>query len=239
MSEQLEERDLQALLVLARRASSALSGPPGQSLRYRVKLSKPRAGRDRGEWVLRCYGPGLSRYGRREPSGVPFSPETRDDAEAARRSREAALNASSNLTIREVYEEWLEARIASGKLAESTIASYRKPLVWLGRNGWGDLLDGGLTAAELLRLRDLMLEGLKVKSCLWIWGRVREAWRWARRRELVVQAWPELERPRVPNLERPRKRAFTEAEVREVLEHLRGYLGGHYLPAAWLLAETG
>lgn len=225
-------------------AQAKLRDVSAEQKTWRVKLIKPRKGRDNGEWVLRIYGPGISRYGKREKTGIPYSSATEKQAERIREAKEKHLNAVGGedpLTVLQVYRRWLDARVAEGTLAEESVKAYRKPLFWLEQNGWGGMQDGELTSARLLKVQDKMLSGaqLKVKSCNWIFDRVVEAWVWAKARALVGQDWPSMPRKKVPSVQKTKKRAYTSAELAEVLEWLRVYLGGHYLAAGWLIAETG
>ena len=80
--------------------------------RFRVKAVAPRQGRDRGCWVLRVYGPGLTASGRRELTRIPFEDDTRRRAEGAALVRQGRLN-GEGLTLLEVLAQYSAGRSSS------------------------------------------------------------------------------------------------------------------------------
>ena len=203
--------------------------------RYRVKLSKPRKGKDAGMWCLRIYGPGISAYGKRERTDVPYSRATKARALGLAKRRSAQLN-DDGRTLLEVYGLW---RASRKKLSPFTVENHQSAERWLEDSPFAGLVDGELSAARVLTMRDDLVEGRKTSTAKLYLGLVRQAWQWAYNREEVAQAWPSgLPKWTTPLADRTRKNAYTPDELYALLSYLQTYQGGHYLGLGWFLAET-
>lgn len=237
--------ELEALIAARAALEGAIRRLGGVSLarmpppleHYEVRVSPPRRGRDRGCWVLRIFGPGLSKYGRRELTRIQHCRETRGKAEAAARSRAAKLN-ESGLPLLEVFQRWSASRLEEGRLSPSSLEGHKAVISWLESSGHGALVDGALRASRVMELRRDLGKGRKVSTGRLYLRLMAQAWKWARVCDLVIQPWPDLPKWRTPVKERSQKRALTTREVLSVLRHFAEYAGGRYLGLAWILAET-
>tara|TARA_R110002072_G_scaffold35076_2_gene104146 strand:- start:349 stop:1635 length:1287 start_codon:yes stop_codon:yes gene_type:complete len=206
--------------------------------RYRVTTSPPRKGRDRGCWVLRVYGPGVPKTGRRELTEIPYAKSSKPRAKAAAAQRSAELN-DDGRSMLSVFDDWAAERKRSGRLAEKTLRSYSVARSWLASSAAAGIIDGLLSGARVLEVREELTQTLRVGTARLYLGLIAQAWRWAHLRELVVQPWPTGLPPwRTPAEDRTRKRAYTPAELLDLLDYLAAYAGGHYLGLGWILAET-
>ena len=210
---------------------------PVKTGRYRVNVAKPRAKKDKDKWCLRIYGPGISAYGRRERTEVPYSRATKAKAQGLARRREAELN-DEGKTLLEVFELWRAGRNES-KLSPHTTENHDSAQRCLESSSFAGLVDGELSCARVLAMRDELSQGRKTSTAKLYLGLVAQAWRWAFNREQVSQPWPTgLPKWRAPVADRTRKNAYTPDELYGLLSHLASYRGGHYLGLGWFLAET-
>lgn len=212
-------------------------GPVAHRLRYRVRVAPPRRGRDRGCWCLRVYGPGEAN-GQRELTEIRHEPRTRARAEGEAKRRQAELN-GEGLPLGAIYAQWVAQRARAGRLSKRTLANHEVAGRWLEGSRFAGVMDGGLTAGVVVEVREALTESLRVATARLYLGMISQAWRWAHMRGLVAQGWPSGLPPwRTPVSDRTRKRAYSEAELADLLKHLATWQGGHYLGLGWVLAES-
>lgn len=209
-----------------------------EAMRYRVRLNKPRRGRDRGEWRLRIRRPdGTDTH---ELSGLAYTTDSREIAERLAAEREAELNGERSpfrATVGEVleaYQRWSEAQHSKGT------AKYTRGAVrWARLSGLGAVYVDELSRRDVLEARDVMARRLKANTAAGYLRRWRQAWGWALEREVVTVEWPMVRGKRLGPGDRTQKRALTDAEVVDLVAFARVYAEGRHLLLVWALAETG
>lgn len=188
---------LSAIVLLARLVLAAgLVGaaPVMPSLRWRVSVNKPKAGRK--AYQLRIAPPvGSGQRVRWVSSGT----EDRAEAERLAAAREAELNAglqAGGLSVAEVCQAYADRQDSLHRAGQRALrtAENAQLAAKVAAEAFGRLLAADLSAAAVERARDLLLERVRAST----WGTYlrqwRSGWRWARREGLVHVDWPEIPR---------------------------------------------
>lgn len=216
--------------------------PPEPGGRYSVTVNKPRRGRDRGEWRLRIARPdGTDTH---ELSGVPWCPSTLGQAEHQARIREAELNGETpppsqpdGLTFGQVLERYVAW--SEEHQAEGTAEVNRKALLHAQACGIAEVAADRLTRRDMSDALDHLFRQLKGNTASGYHRRWKQAWAWAREKELVDEPLPVVRRRRLGAADRTQKRALTDDEAVDLLSYATRYAGGRYRLVLWALAETG
>lgn len=207
---------------------------------YRVTVNRPRPGRDGGKWVLRIRAPGRGEE-RREPTELDACPETRVEAEELARLKEVELNTGGKPTFLELFDLYQDYQRDVAKVAQGTLTSYTASRRHLIGCGLASLTEDELTHHEINKAKSKLCKKLKnttakTKAVHW-----SGCWRWAYQEGLVGVPWPETKKIRVTKADTCKKKAYTDQEVADVLEHFKsaGHPKGRYFSFVWALAETG
>jgi len=207
-----------------------------------VTVQKPRKN-DGPYWMIRAKPP----KGVTGAEGQPLkesrtSSGTYDRALAEKKAQAQALELNAQLPLKadpffmEVYEQHLAFRKQDGQTSPGTVDSLicAQPYVL---KGFENVRASSLTRAVVTRARDELAQQptLAARTANLYMSCAARAWNWAYERELVHVTWPKVKKLKEAPVE---KRPYRPEELQAVLDWLRDYREGLWLPFFSVLADS-
>lgn len=207
-----------------------------------VSVQKPRKS-DGGFWILRAKPP----KGACDSAGAPLrelrrSTKTFDRSVAQQQAEELARKLNAQLPLKndplfsEVFEQHVAFRENDGQTAASTAKRLgeARPYVLPALEG---VRASTLSRAAVTRARDYLAQqpNLAASTANLYLRCAARAWNWAYEREVVQVPWPRIKKLKEAPVE---KRPYTPEELQAVLDWLRAYQDGVWLPFFAVLADS-
>lgn len=204
--------------------------------KWKVTVVKPRKN-DGGNLFLRARVKQDGKWiDNRISSNTTDREEARKQADQLEKDLNSAPADGQCTLVKHVIEARLLSMTSSKRSKKTTInglKNAKKAIIPI----LGEVLIEDFSKAHIKQMRRELLERLSPITVRTYEGVFSAAWNWAIEEELIEKPWPKIKR--VKARATGNKRPYTDQEVIDVLNWVRGYRGGRYYPALQFIADTG